>query len=80
MGYYSNRYRSDNTGCLATIVSIILCVALLCGLMFGANACSASDWNDGVCPHCHIRYELRGVSKGLKYYACPKCGQEVERF
>lgn len=76
MGYYSH----DNYGCLSVILSLIVVVALLFVLMFGVNACSASDWNDGICPHCHIRYELRGVSKGLKYYACPKCGQEVERF
>lgn len=80
MGYYSNSYRSDNTGCLATIVSIIVLCIFVFVLMFGVNACSASDWNDGICPHCEVRYELRAVSKGVKYYACPKCGQEVGRF
>lgn len=28
----------------------------------------------------NYRQELRGASKGLKYYACPECGQEVERY
>lgn len=71
---------NDNTdlkaGCLGTILSI----ALLLGIIFSVNSCTAEDWNNGICPHCEVRYELRGVSKGLKYYSCPKCGQEVERF
>ena len=48
--------------------------------MFEINACSSTDWNGGECPDCDIRYEMRGVSRGLKYYVCPECGNEVERF
>lgn len=49
-------------------------------LIFAMNSCSASTWNNGVCPDCEARYELRGASRGLKYYSCPECGQEVERY
>jgi PHP family Zn ribbon phosphoesterase len=69
---------SSNTG--ASLITIILSIVVIITLIFGVNACSAPKWNDGVCPDCHVRYELRGVSKHLKYYVCPECGQEVERY
>lgn len=75
---YNNHY--DNSGCLESVVSIILCVVILFTMMFGFNTCTASEWNDGKCPDCNVRYELRGVYKGTHYYACPDCGNEVERF
>lgn len=62
------------------LLGILLLIVLTFGLMFGVNSCSASIWNDGICTNCETRYELRGVSKGLKYYACPDCGQEVGRY
>lgn len=49
-------------------------------IITGTNSCSADDWNDGICPKCETRYELRGASRGLKYYACPSCGKEVSRY
>lgn len=76
MNYYSEYYRNIKDD----LLTILVCVVLFFGIMFGINACSALDWNDGVCPHCEVRYELRGASRGLKYYACPECGQEVERY
>ena len=48
--------------------------------MSGINALTSSDWNDGDCPDCEVKYELRGASSGLKYYACPECGREVQRY
>lgn len=63
-----------------TIATICVLIAISLAIMFGVNSCSASTWNDGVCTSCETRYELRGVSKGLKYYACPDCGQEVTRY
>lgn len=60
--------------------SIIVCIGLLLLIVFGVNSCSAEDWNQGECPECEIRYELRGASRGLKYYSCPECGKEVERY
>lgn len=53
---------------------------LVFAIMIGTNSSSTSTWNDGICPNCEVRYELRGVSRGLKYYDCPNCGQEVERY
>lgn len=76
MSYYSRKnYSSDNSWS-----SIIMCIVIIFLLMFGINSCSASTWNNGVCPDCEVRYELRGASRGLKYYSCPNCGQEVERY
>jgi hypothetical protein len=76
MSYYSrNSYSSDGSW-----FTIILCFVLVFAIMFGVNSCSSTTWNDGVCPDCEVRYELRGVSKGLKYYSCPGCGQEVQRY
>ena len=78
MSYYSRRYASTDTS--ASLIIIALCVVVAFALMFGVNACSAEDWNDGVCTECSTRYELRGASRGLKYYSCPECGNEVERY
>ncbi len=60
--------------------TVIICFALAFLIMFGFNTCTASEWNGGVCPECETRYELRGVHRGCKYYACPECGKEVERY
>lgn len=62
------------------LLTTLVCFAMFLGIVFGINACSTLNWNDGFCPHCEVRYELRGVSRGLKYYSCPECGQEVERY
>ena len=78
MSYYSKKYSSIDTS--ASVIIIIICFALVFAMIFGVNSCSASTWNGGVCPDCEVRYELRGASRGLKYYSCPECGQEVERY
>ena len=70
----------DNYGCFPAIISIVLIIALMIIMMIGLNSCTADTWNNGKCIKCETRYELRGVSKGLKYYACPRCGQEVSRY
>lgn len=75
MSYYSRNHGIDSD-----IWTAIICFALIFVIMFGLNCCTAPTWNGGVCPKCEIRYELRGVSKYAKYYACPKCGQEVTRY
>ena len=59
---------------------ILTLFALAFLIMFGFNMCTYDEWNDGKCPDCNVRYELRGVSKYLRYYACPKCGNEVARY
>ena len=75
MVYYPYGSNSDGTGRI-----IVFLIILLLLLVFGWNACTETDWNNGYCPNCETRYELRGASKGLKYYACPDCGFEVERY
>ena len=68
--------KDDNYGCLGMIICLFLAILL----MLAVNSCSEEDWNSGECPRCETRYELRGASKGLKYYACPDCGFEVQRY
>jgi hypothetical protein len=69
-----------NTEIKADLIMIVICLVLIFVVTAGVNACSSQTWNNGVCPDCDVRYELRGASKALKYYACPECGQEVERY
>ena len=73
MSYYSKR---NNTSWTEIIILLLILIAII----FCTNSCSAQTWNNGICPDCNIRYELRGASRGLKYYACPDCGQEVSRY
>jgi PHP family Zn ribbon phosphoesterase len=69
-----------NDSTISLVVEIIIMIALFVVIIFGVNTCSASKWNDGICPKCNERYELCAVYKGLKYYACPECGEEIERY
>lgn len=62
------------------ITEIFILIGLCILIVIGVNSCSASDLNDGSCPKCKTKYELRGVSRGLKYYAFPNCGNEVSRY
>ena len=55
-------------------------ISLLLVLASCSNACSADEWNNGICPKCETRYELCGVYKMSKYYACPDCGNEITRY
>lgn len=73
---------NNNIGIGYSIGAIIFIIALLALLTMGTNSCSASDWNDGICPKCNVIYELRGAAGDLrlKYYVCPECGKEVERY
>lgn len=72
MSYYSSDESSWWT--------IVMCFVLILAIVFGVNCCSGETWNGGICPECEVRYELRGASRGLKYYSCPECGQEVQRY
>lgn len=62
------------------IMEIFVLFGICILLVISVNSCHASDWNNGICPNCEVRYELRGVSQGFKYYACPNCGKEVGRY
>lgn len=74
--------KSEDIGIKWYLIMLLAVVSMLGLLMIGANSCSASDWNDGICPNCGVRYELRGAAGDLhlKYYVCPECGKEVERY
>ena len=78
MSYYSKNYNNSETA--ANWIIVIICLILIFAIVIGFNSCSAKTWNDGVCPDCEVRYELRGASRGLKYYACPECGREIQRY
>ena len=69
-------FEEFKVGCLGVVLLFILAI----GIIVGANYCTAETWNNGICSDCETRYELRGVSRGLKYYSCPECGQEVQRY
>ena len=56
------------------------CILILIFLITAVNSCSASDWNNGICPNYKVRYELRGLSQMISAYACPECGKEVMRY
>lgn len=62
------------------VITLLVGIAVIILVIFSHNACSADIWNDGICPKCETRYELRGVSNGFKYYVCPDCGQDVQRY
>jgi hypothetical protein len=69
----------DNSG-ISLLVELIIMIATLVFIVIVVNTCSASQWNDGICPKCNERYELCAVYKGLKYYTCPECGEEIRRY
>jgi hypothetical protein len=71
----------DTYGCLISVLLIISLIAFCIGMVEFTNFISDNTWNNGICIQCKERYELRGVSQhGLKYYSCPECGQEVQRY
>lgn len=70
----------DDPETKANLIVIIGCIVIVILIAVCTNSCSASEWNNGICPKCEVRYELRGVSRVFKYYACPQCGNEVERL
>lgn len=72
--------KHNNSDTKYDIGVIVGCILIVFFLITAVNSCSASDWNDGICPNCEVRYELRGMSQGLKAYACPKFGKEVHRY
>ena len=74
--------KSDKFDLMFSFFMLFVAVGILVLLVVGTNSCSASDWNGGICPDCGVRYELRGAAGDLhlKYYVCPECGKEVERY
>lgn len=68
------------------VLKFIGFVVLLMVLFFTVSEIKRSsqspdfDWNNGICHKCEIRYEMKDVYMGMKYYVCPECGNEVERY
>ena len=62
------------------MMSLIMVFVIALVMIFGVNSCTKETWNDGYCNKCEVRYELKCVYKGLKYYSCPECGNEVHRY
>ena len=80
MSYYSKKNYNNNSGCIEGVIYLVISIIIVLAILFGTNSCSSEEWNNGECPACREKYELRGVNQGLKYYSCPECGNEVERF
>lgn len=74
--------QNEDIGIKWYLIGLIAVISLLVFLVLATNSCSESDWNDGICPKCNVRYELREAAGDLhlKYYVCPECGKEVERY
>lgn len=78
---YYHHHSEGSFGCLPILVASIVCFIFIFVFEIFCNLTTESDWNNGICTECGVRYELRAaVHGGLKYYACPECGQEVERY
>ena len=73
---------SDNTELQVSIILLVIALILVFLLGSCSNMMSADEWNNGFCPRCQVRYELRSVShrSGYHYYSCPKCGNEIARW
>lgn len=63
-----------------SILFLFIAIAFIVLITIIGNSISAPKWNNGICPKCEIRYELRAASHMTKYYACPICGEEVKRY
>ena len=79
MSYYRRGY-SDDMDLGTSIIIILIAIGFLILLRLGINSSSSTTWNNGICPKCEVRYELRAANDGLKYYSCPDCGKEVKRY
>ena len=61
------------------LVDILILIIVL-GIMSSFNLRTADAWNDGVCPDCEVRYELKYAINTMNYYECFECGQTVKRI
>lgn len=67
-----------------TILYIVLILTIVYVLVdiFKTNISTNTEWNNGICIECNVRYELIDIStfNKLKLYKCPKCGNEIKRY
>jgi hypothetical protein len=75
-----SNYRKSSSDIDVDIWVFLITVVLVMAFMFGFNSCTATKWNDGVCPNCNVEYELAGVYDSRRYYTCPTCHSEVSRY
>lgn len=73
-------YRDTDFDIKFSIIFLFAAIGFVVLIMIIGNRISAPKWNDGVCPKCDVRYELRAATRMSKYYACPMCGEEVKRY
>lgn len=62
------------------ILAILIVAAIIVFYIFSFKNAMNKNWNNGICPSCGYKYELRAVSSGYKYYVCPYCGKEAQRW
>lgn len=71
----------ENFSGLVTIAAVIILVLAIFGLRTCSNEMASTQWNEGVCPKCNVQYELRAIDRSYcKYYVCPECHVEIERY
>ena len=46
--------QNEDIGLKWYLIGLIAVISLLGFLMLATNSCSASDWNDGICPDCGV--------------------------
>lgn len=64
-----------------SILAVIIAFVMVFAVQSCQNSATEDVWNNGICRQCEVRYELRAATQyGLKYYVCPGCGLEVERY
>lgn len=69
---YYHHHSEGNIGCGVSLVILLICILAIFGIEMATNASTETEWNQGICPVCEVRYELRAATNsGLKYYACP---------
>lgn len=61
---------------LNPITALVVAIAILF-LTSAVVHTPSSNWNDGICPSCDVRYELKAVNGSFyeEYWQCPECGQ-----
>ena len=58
-----------------------LLIAIIVGfIIFCCISSPSSDWNDGYCPKCDVRYVLQKSRRGWHTYVCPECNFKVVKY
>ena len=49
------------------VIIMTLFIAMMFMAMEFVNISTSSEWNDGSCKNCEVKYELRAVCGGIKF-------------